>query len=72
MLCIASPQDGLTPLGWASFSGYVEVVKVLLSAGAYKETADKANIYIIIIIIIIKIVSSFLCSTQPPLFGGGG
>ena len=36
-------QEGDTALTWASYIGHLEVVKVLLTAGADKEAKDKVG-----------------------------
>ena len=42
-LYILMSQDGDTALTWASYIGHLEVVKVLLIAGADKEAKDKVG-----------------------------
>ena len=40
---IIMSQKGDTALAWASYNGHLEVVKVLLIAGADKEAKDKVG-----------------------------
>ena len=40
---IIMSQKGDTSLAWASYNGHLEVVKVLLIAGADKEAKDKVG-----------------------------